>query len=270
MPRLSFLIGNPCLQFPQPTPPLHGDGRYLYGTSTGNPFPWIADTNWELFQGLKKADADLYLADRAAKGFAVNQDVLLSKYNVTTIPNFYGDLAIDNNDPTQPNENYFGFVDWVTARAVEYGILICFVSVWGRYLGKRYPGIPKMLGGDTNGFWANNVPQACGITYGGLPVQQSYENISLVASPEHWQQPQLGLPENASAIGLVLNSVSQDWGFKADEPQAEWSDPRTSCTHRVSLKILGSAKEEATFTPPNSGRVDHDRVLGIKKIYSSC
>lgn len=30
----------------------------------------------------------------------------------------------------------------------------------GRYLGKRYPGIPKMMGGDTNGFWADNVPQA--------------------------------------------------------------------------------------------------------------
>lgn len=30
----------------------------------------------------------------------------------------------------------------------------------GRYLGKRYPGVPKMLGGDTNGFWTSNVPQA--------------------------------------------------------------------------------------------------------------
>lgn len=201
MARLSFLIGITCLAVSALSAPAISarknlpwadlaisappDGRYLYRTATGNPFLWIADTSWELFHRLNKTDADLYLADRAAKGFTVVQAVLLSKYNVTTIPNFYGDLAIDNSDPTQLNENYFSFVDWVTARAAEYGILICFVPVWGRYvnggwygtigprlfneenaavfgryLGKRYPGIPKMMGGDANGFWANNVPQA--------------------------------------------------------------------------------------------------------------
>ena len=151
MPRLSFPIGITCLVIsgfsgPLDTPSRETlpwadlaisappDGRYLYGTSTRNPFLWIADTNWELLHRPNTTDADLYLADRAAKGFAVNQAVLLSKYNVTTISNFYGDLAIDNNGPTQPIENYFVFVDWVTARAVECGILICFVPVWGRYV----------------------------------------------------------------------------------------------------------------------------------------
>ncbi|KAJ3533716.1 hypothetical protein NM208_g7865 [Fusarium decemcellulare] len=161
------------------------NGRYLYRTNSHEPFFWIADTNWELFHRLNRTDVDLYLADRAAKGFNVIQAVLLSKYNVTTLPNFYGDLALDNADPTQPNEGYFSFVDWVVTRAAEYGILICFVPVWGRwvnygwygtlsevlfdeknayvfgkFLGKRYPGIPKMMGGDTNAFWADNVPQA--------------------------------------------------------------------------------------------------------------
>lgn len=161
------------------------NGRYLYRTKTNEPFFWIADTNWELFHKLNRTDVDLYLADRAAKGFNVIQAVLLSKYNATTIPNFYGDLAIDNEDVTQPNEGYFSFVDWVVTRAAEYGVLICFVPTWsrwvnrgwygittstlfdednaqvfGRFLGKRYPGIPKMLGGDTNAFWAEHVPQA--------------------------------------------------------------------------------------------------------------
>lgn len=161
------------------------NGRYLYSTKTNEPFFWIADTNWELFHKLNRTDVDLYLADRAAKGFNVIQAVLLSKYNATTIPNFYGDLAIDNEDVTQPNEGYFSFVDWAVTRAAEYGVLICFVPTWsrwvnrgwygtttstlfdeenaeifGRFLGKRYPGIPKMLGGDTNAFWAENVPQA--------------------------------------------------------------------------------------------------------------
>lgn len=82
------------------------NGRYLprgYRTKMNEPFFWIADTNWELFHKLNPTDVDLFLADRAAKGFNVIQAVLLSKYNVTTIPNFYGDLAIDNEDFTQPN-----------------------------------------------------------------------------------------------------------------------------------------------------------------------
>ncbi|KAH8647498.1 hypothetical protein BGZ61DRAFT_501268 [Ilyonectria robusta] len=161
------------------------DDRYLYRTKTKEPFFWIADTNWELFHKLNRTDVDLYLADRATKGFNVIQAVVLSKYNVTTVPNFYRDLAINNDDVTQPNEGYFSFVDWVVTRAAEYGILICFVPTWGRYvnwgwygtlgyklfdvdnaevfgryLGKRYPGIPKLMGGDSNAFWANNVPQA--------------------------------------------------------------------------------------------------------------
>ncbi|KAK7524828.1 hypothetical protein IWZ03DRAFT_403715 [Phyllosticta citriasiana] len=93
------------------------------------------------------------------------------------------DLVFDNGDPTTPNAGNFSFVDWVTTCAAEYGILICFVPTWGRYvsrgwygteglvlfnesnaevfgyfLGKRYPDIPKMMGGDTNGFGADNVP----------------------------------------------------------------------------------------------------------------
>ena len=157
----------------------------MHRTTSGEPFLWIADTNWEMFHRMNYTDVHLYLADRSAKGFNVIQAVLLSKYNVTTTPNFFGDLAIDNSDPKQPNEAYFSFVDWVVARAAEYNILVCLVPVWGRYvsagwygtigprlfdeengywlgkyLGKRYPGLPKMMGGDTNGFWANNVPQA--------------------------------------------------------------------------------------------------------------
>lgn len=49
-----------------------------------------------------------------------------------------------------------------------------------------------------HGFYPAVLKGACGITCGSLPVQQSYENISLIASPEHFMEPQLGLLENAS------------------------------------------------------------------------
>ncbi|KAK7546272.1 hypothetical protein BKA81DRAFT_405520 [Phyllosticta paracitricarpa] len=100
-------------------------------------------------------------------GFNVIQAVIVSKYNATTAPNFYGDLVFDNGDPPTPNEGNFSFVDWVTTRAAYrgwYGTegLVLFnesnAEVFGYFLGKRYPGIPKMMGGDNNGFWADNVP----------------------------------------------------------------------------------------------------------------
>lgn len=49
-----------------------------------------------------------------------------------------------------------------------------------------------------HGYYPAVLSGACGITYGSLPVQQSYENMSLIAGPEHYMEPQLGLAENAS------------------------------------------------------------------------
>ena len=47
------------------------NGRYLI-QADGSPFFYLGDTAWELFQRLKKDEAELYLKDRAKKGFTVN------------------------------------------------------------------------------------------------------------------------------------------------------------------------------------------------------
>jgi hypothetical protein len=47
-------------------------GRYLV-TERGEPFFYLGDTAWELFHRLTREEADLYLKDRAAKGFTVIQ-----------------------------------------------------------------------------------------------------------------------------------------------------------------------------------------------------
>lgn len=49
-----------------------------------------------------------------------------------------------------------------------------------------------------HGYYPAVLSGACGITFGSLPVQQSYENMSLIASPDHYMEPQLGLSPNAS------------------------------------------------------------------------
>ena len=61
-----------------------------------------------------------------------------------------------------------------------------------------------------HGFYSAVFSGACGYTYGALPTQQSYENISLVASPEHWIEPQLSLGANTSwHDGLHLPGAKQ-------------------------------------------------------------
>ncbi|KAL0254263.1 hypothetical protein SLS55_009737 [Diplodia seriata] len=162
---------------------ISASGRYLYRTSSGEPFFWQADTAWELFHRLNRSDIDHYLQDRASKGFNVVQSVVLSELNGTTFPNFYGDLPLHDADPLRPNEAYFAHVDWAVRRAAHHGILIALVPTWGRwvncgwhngpviftedsaesfgaYVGARYPGLPKLIGGDSNGFWACNASAA--------------------------------------------------------------------------------------------------------------
>jgi hypothetical protein len=81
-------------------------GRYLV-TERGEPFFYLGDTAWELFHRLTREEADLYLTDRAAKGFTVIQAVALAELDGLNTPNAYGDTPLHRNDPTQPNEAYF-------------------------------------------------------------------------------------------------------------------------------------------------------------------
>lgn len=64
-----------------------------------------------------------------------------------------------------------------------------------------------------HGFYPAVLSGACGITYGSLPVQQSYENMSLIAGPEHYMEPQLGLSENESWHDAIHWPGAKQTGF---------------------------------------------------------
>lgn len=146
--------------------------RYIV-THTGDPFFWLADTAWELFHRLNRAEAEHYLKDRAAKGFTVIQAVVLAELDGLNTPNPAGHRPLQDNDPTKPNEAYFQDVDWVVDRAEELGLIVGMLPTWGdkwhkdsgigplvftvenafiygRFLGKRYMHKPIVwiLGGD--------------------------------------------------------------------------------------------------------------------------
>ena len=74
------------------------NGRFLKD-SEGNPFFWLGDTGWLLFSKLTREEAEVYLDDRADKGFNVIQVMVL---HTVSAKNAYGDSALVNRDVSKP------------------------------------------------------------------------------------------------------------------------------------------------------------------------
>ena len=98
---------------------------------TGRPFFYLGDTAWELFHRLDDAEAEVYLRDRASKGFNVIQAVVLAEYGGLTQPDRGGHLPLVGNDPTKPIEAYFAHVDKVVALADSLGLVVGMLPTWG-------------------------------------------------------------------------------------------------------------------------------------------
>ncbi len=108
------------------------NGRYLE-QAKGKPFLYVGDTAWELFHRLNREEADLYLRDRAKKGFTVVQAVILAQIGGLTVPNAYGHLPLVEKDPACPVEAYFEHVDWIVERAAKLNLMVGMLPTWGSY-----------------------------------------------------------------------------------------------------------------------------------------
>ncbi len=85
----------------------------------GKPFFWLGDTAWELFHRLDREEADVYLENRAEKGFTVIQAVALAELDGIQTPNAYGELPLSGLNPEKPNEAYFEHVDYIVNKAIS-------------------------------------------------------------------------------------------------------------------------------------------------------
>ena len=114
------------------------NGHYLQ-YADGRPFFYQGDTAWELFHRLDREQADLYLRNRAAKGFNVIQAVALAELDGVDVPNAYGHLPLTDRDPSRPavkdgeQNDYWDHVDYIVRRANELGMYIGLLPTWGRY-----------------------------------------------------------------------------------------------------------------------------------------
>lgn len=138
-------------------------------TESNKPFFYLGETAWELFHRCDREEADLFLKDRASKGFNVIQSVALAEIDGINTPNSYGHQPLVGHDALKPVEAYWQHVDWIVKRTNELGMYVGFLPTWGdkwcnepliftldnarkygEWLGKRYKnaGLIWILGGD--------------------------------------------------------------------------------------------------------------------------
>ena len=108
---------------------VHGDGR---------PFFYLGDTAWELFHRADREEADVYLADRAARKFTVIQAVVLAEFDGLHVPNAYGETPLVGDDPLRPNEAYFRHVDYIVEKANALGLHVGMLPTWGDKYNKMW------------------------------------------------------------------------------------------------------------------------------------
>ena len=120
------------------------NGHYLQ-TADGKPFFYQGDTAWELFHRLTREEADLYLKNRADKGYNVIQAVALAELDGVDVNNAYGHKPLINRNPAQPattegeQNDYWDHVDYIVAKANSLGLYIGLLPTWGRYWNDNNP-----------------------------------------------------------------------------------------------------------------------------------
>lgn len=137
------------------------NGHYLLDTN-GEPFYWLGDTGWAMFQRLTRKEVDTYLDNRVKKGFTLIQSVLfwyphgefkpygpLNETNAYGFRPFLGDanspdtsapLLEEGGSPQQPND-YWDHADYVVEAVKKRGLKLVLLPCWGNaYINNRMPG----------------------------------------------------------------------------------------------------------------------------------
>ncbi len=134
------------------------NGRYFVDQK-GQPVFWLGTTQWELFRGYTREDAQLILDKSKDKGFVFVQTMLVGVGDGTRA-NVYGQKPWLDDNPLTPNEAYFRNVDAVTQAARERGLILHMMPYhqtcrkritvanarpWAQWLAQRYKEVPNIV-----------------------------------------------------------------------------------------------------------------------------
>lgn len=134
------------------------NGRFFVD-ARGEPFYFLADTQWELFRRYSLGDAQRILENRKAKGFTVVM-VMLTGVGPGTGPNLDGHHPWLQDNPATPNPGYFAHVDEVVklAQTNDLQLLIGIyhqtygarmtvenARAWAAWVTRRYRDFPNII-----------------------------------------------------------------------------------------------------------------------------
>ena len=219
-------------------------GRFLVNTITGKPVFITGEDGWSMQVQLSNSDTQLYLANRASKGFnAIWVGLADNTYSNHPPYDFYGNAPFNGADFTSENPAYWARVDQSLTWAAAYGITVfadpAFVgygcgnngycqsyrdsstqvlTAYGQFLGSRYSGYPNIvwvIGGDADPNDSNVQSKLAALASGiksadavHLITTESYRGTS---SDDVWSgAPWLGLD------ALYLQPTSIPWKANVD------------------------------------------------------
>jgi hypothetical protein len=222
--------------------------RYLIDAN-GQPFLLHGDTPWSLISDLSREDAELYLQDRAARGFNTLLVNLIDHQFARNAPrNYYNaePFTTPGNFST-PNEAYFAHADWVLGRARDLGFVVLLVPAYlgyggggqgwysdlvsnsnsqllayGRFLGQRYRSFDNIIwthGGDYNPPNRNVVRQiAAGIREYDADVLTTTHNAPESAAMDYWGSESWLTLNNVYTYGAVYSAAYQQYARSGPVP----------------------------------------------------
>lgn len=157
---------------------LDPSGKYLINSITKKPLSITGDAAWSLMTNLANSDVELFLSDRASRGFNYLWCAAAGNNSQSnTLRNYYGDAPFDGPDFTREDEKYWAHGDYVIQRAAANGITVALspgfvglsspggylasyqnssdsvITAYGQFLGNRYKSFPNIiwaLGGDVD------------------------------------------------------------------------------------------------------------------------
>lgn len=152
------------------------DHRHL--VNGDHPFFWLGDTAWLLCQTTSTQELDMYLHNRADKGFTVIQAVMINSVPGEEMTS----LAKVNCDVTSPE--YWAHCTHLVEKAEELGMYIALLPNWGSLVKEgfitednverlmtfmaerfgKYPNIIWLLGGDIRGAGYEALYRKAGMT----------------------------------------------------------------------------------------------------------
>lgn len=176
---LLLVAGHPALAGSEVRFPLRvsADGTHLEDAA-GKPFLITGDTAWSLIADLSASEADIYIADRKARGFnTILVSLIEHEFSRNAPKNAEGiDPFLAPGDFSRPDDRYFAAAEHVLDAARDAGMLVLLTPAYvgamggpqgwyaqmaaagpevlrgyGRYIGKRYARYPNIVwvqGGD--------------------------------------------------------------------------------------------------------------------------